>query len=294
VGSLPSAPGRAARAVRLAAMDRERTHELADVVLQDLALSFELLRNVNAAQVRATLPLGSGPVLTIRRAIALLGLEGVQQAANGLRDWPGPLSDAAAAALGDVVAEVRRAGRVAQALRPAGYDAEVVQLLTLLQNLGRLLVAYHFPDEFQQLRRLMQPVSATDAEAPDEAGMSEQAAAYAVLGADIDGIGAAVARHWGLDDAVLHMMRRLPLTTPPRSADHDDDLLRAVASCANEAVDAARLPAAERAAALRRVAQRYARLLKLKLEDLQDALQARRGDAAPVLRDAVEPAGSPG
>ena len=35
---------------------------------------------------------------------------------------------------------VKRAGRVAVALRPAGYDSEVVYLVTLMQNLGRLVV----------------------------------------------------------------------------------------------------------------------------------------------------------
>ena len=39
----------------------------------------------------------------------------------------------------------KRAGRVAQALRPAGYDAEVVYLVTLLQNLGRLVVQLPLP-----------------------------------------------------------------------------------------------------------------------------------------------------
>ena len=139
--------------------------------------------------------------------------------------------------------ECKRAGRVAQALRPAGYDAEVVHFVTLLQNLGRLLAAYHFADELQQIRRLMQPAPSLHPGEAEQAGMSEQAASYAVLGTDIEGLGAAVARHWGLDDAVLHLIRRLPLTTPPRTVDDDDDMLRAVASCANEAVDASTLPA---------------------------------------------------
>jgi eukaryotic-like serine/threonine-protein kinase len=269
VGALPSSPGSAAREARLARMDRERTNELAEVVLQDLALAFELLRWVNSAQVRGALAAGSGPVLTIRRAIAMLGLDGVRRAALGLRAWPGPLPEAAALALGQLIDSVKRAGRVAQAIRPAGYDAEVVHLVTLLQNLGRLLTAYHFPDELLQIQRLM-------GEAED-AGMSEQAASYAVLGADIEGIGAAVARHWGLDDAVLHLIRRMPLATPPRTIDNDDDMLRAVASCANEAVDALGLPDARRAQALRRVAQRYGRALHIKLDDLQDALRATRG-----------------
>jgi non-specific serine/threonine protein kinase len=277
VGALPSSPGSAARAARLALMDRERTNELAEVVLQDLALAFELLRWVNSVQVRSAQAAGSGPVLTIRRAIAMLGLDGVRRAALGLRTWPGPLPDSAAQALLGLFDEAKRAGRMAQALRPAGYDAEVVHLVTLLQNLGRLITAYHFPDELQQIHRLIQPAPALRPGEPEQAGMSEQAASFAVLGTDIEGIGAAVARHWGLDDAVLRLIRRLPLATPPRTIDNDDDLLRAVASCANEAIDADALPAARRHQALRRVAQRYARALRIGLNDLQDALSTASG-----------------
>ena len=98
----------------------------------------------------------AGPVLTVRRAIAMLGLDGVRRAALGLRPWPGPLGEGAAQTLRALFDAGKRAGRVAQALRPAGYDAEVVHLVTLLQNLGRLIVGYHFPDELQQIRRLMQ------------------------------------------------------------------------------------------------------------------------------------------
>jgi len=277
VGALPSSPGSAARAARLALMDRERTNELAEVVLHDLALAFELLRWVNSAQVRSSQAAGSGPVLTIRRAIAMLGLDGVRRAALGLRTWPGPLPEAAAQALQHLFDEAKCAGRLAQELRPAGYDAEVVHLVTLLQNLGRLITAYHFPDELQQIQRLMQPAPALRPGEPEEAGMSELAASYAVLGTDIEGIGAAVARHWGLDDTVLHLIRRMPQATPPRSIDNDDDMLRAVASCANEAIDANALPAARRLQALRRVAQRYARALHIDFNDLQDALSVAYG-----------------
>jgi non-specific serine/threonine protein kinase len=281
VGTLPAAPGSAARAARLAAMDRQRTHELAEVVLQDLALAFELLRTVNSAQVRGAQVAGSGAVLTVRRAIAMLGLDGVRRAASALRPWPGPLAEEGARGLRALFDTVKHAGRVAQALRPAGYDAEVVHLVTLLQNLGRLVACYHFPDELQQIRRLMRGASGDEPGAGGETGMSEQAAAYAVLGADIEAIGAAVARHWGVGETALHLIRRLPAATPPRAVDSDDDMLRAVASCANEAIDALALPAAQRDAALRRVARRYGRALRIDLPDLLDALQAAsRGDSA--------------
>jgi non-specific serine/threonine protein kinase len=103
--------------------------------------------------------------------------------------------------------------------------------------------------------------------------MSEQAASYAVLGTDVEAIGAAVARHWGLDDSVLHLIRRLPLSTPPRTPDNDADVLRSVASCANEAIDALALPAGQAPAAVAHVAQRYGRALGFNLQDLQGMLK---------------------
>ena len=139
-GILPASPGGASRAARLALMEREHNSELAEAAIEDIALSFELLRAVNAAQARAGALGGSGPILTVRRAISMLGLDGVRRAALSLRPWPGALKDADAQDLARLVERARRAGRAAIALRPAGYDAEVAFLITLLQNLGRLVV----------------------------------------------------------------------------------------------------------------------------------------------------------
>jgi len=273
VGVLPSSPGAAQRALRLTTMERQRTNELAEVVLQDMALAFEMLRAVNTAQVHGAQVSGDGPVLTVRRAIAMMGMEGVRRAALVLRPWPGPLAEAAAADLETLMERVKRAGRVAVALRPAGYDSEVVYLVTLLQNLGRLVVHYHFSDDAVQIRRLMMPAPPQRPGESEEPGMSEEGASFAVLGADIESIGAAVARHWGLDDSVLHMVRRLPVATPVRGVEGDDELLRATASCANEVIDALALPAPQVTLALHRVVQRYGRALDLTLKDLEAALQ---------------------
>ncbi len=278
LGPLPASRGGNLRAARLMKMERERTNELAELVLRDLALAFELLRLVNTAKVRGTQVAGNGPVLTVRRAIAMIGLEGVQRAAQGLRPWPGPLGEQGAKDLEQLIERAKRAGRVAQSLRPAGYDAEVVYLVTLLQNLGRLVVQYHFADEAAQIRRLTMPEPSSKPGEPDEPGMSEETAAFAVLGADIEAMGSAVARHWGMDDNVLHMIRRLPVNAPVRSADSDEDMLRAVASAGNEAVDALSLPAAQVNAALNRVAQRYGRMLSITLRDIQEAVQAAMYD----------------
>lgn len=284
-GALPTMPGGEARAARLAAMGLEHTSELAQVVLQDLALSFEVLRCANRTLQHAARSVGNGPVLTVRRAISMLGMDGVRRATLGLRPWPGPLSDAAAAALGALIEDTRRAARVAQALRPPGYDAEVVQLVTLLQNLGRLLSAYHFPEEWQQIRRLVQSERELGDDSPHDAGMTEQAASCAVLGVELEGLAIAVARHWALDDTVLHLMRRMPLNAPPRTIDNDDDMLRAVAGCALEAIDALESPTELQDGALRLVIQRYGRALGLRLEDLKGVLrEAGQGETASAAR----------
>ena len=92
----------------------------------------------------------------------------------------------------------------------------------MLQNLGRLVVRYHFPDEAEQIARLMRTVASTDADEPEEAGMSEASASYAVLGVDLASIAHAVGRHWGFEHEVVHMFDRVcrenaiehPLTRP--------------------------------------------------------------------------------
>jgi len=274
VGLLPASPGAAVRVGSLAGMDRKRTSELAAVVLKDIALSFELLRVVNSAQLRASALGGSGPVLTVRRAIAMIGTDGVRQAAQALRPWPGPLPEAAALMLEQQLARAERAGQLALRLRPPGYDTEVVFLVTLLQTLGRLVVQYHFPDDALQIRRLMQPAAAERPGEADDPGMSEEAASFAVLGTDIEALGLAVARHLGLDDAVLAMIRRVPLDRPVRVAESEDELLRMLASCAHEALDALDLPSAQHGPALARIANRYARALDLDGRRLHHALQS--------------------
>lgn len=289
VGVLPALPGAADRAARMALLERERTSELAEIVIQDPALSFEMLRAVNTASVRGGTVASNDPVLSMRRAVALLGLDGVRRCALALRPWPGPLDESGADMLRRLIDQVRQASRVAVLIRPAGYDPEVVTLLTMLQSLGRLMVQYHFPDEAHQIRRLMQPAPPQRPGESEEPGMTEEAASFAVLGTDQEALGAAVARHLGLDDGLLQMMRRLPLGTPPRLHETDDELLRATASCANECVDAQALGVTRVPLALNRVVQRYGRALGVTARGLQRALQGlppedpdERHGAAPV------------
>jgi HD-like signal output (HDOD) protein len=291
IGHLPALPGLAGRVQRITGIESQRTDEIASHLLPDLALSLELLRTLNTAQVQGTQIAGNGAVLTLRRVVALIGVNGVRQAANNLRAWPGPLDETNAKALLAAIERVRLAGHTAQALRPAGYDGEVVYLITAMQNLGRLMLRYHFAEEAEQIHQLMQPaLGEADASEP---GMSEEAAGFAVLGVDTETFGSAVARYWGLGDDVLHMIRRLPVDAPVRKPDGDADMLRLVASAANEIVDVvSHLPAPKVGAALGNVAQRYSRVLRITTRSVAEALQEardvlRKGTATPAGRAAV-------
>jgi len=136
------------------------------------------------------------------------------------------------------------------------------------------VVQYHFADEAAQIRRLMQPAPPLQAGEPEEPGMNEETAALAVLGTDIESLGAAVMRLWGLDESVRSMVRRLAIDSPVHAGASDDETLRVVASAANEALDMLALPPAQVAQGLQRVVQRYGRVLGFGGKELQSALQA--------------------
>jgi len=267
----------------------QHTSALSELVLKDMALSLELLRRVNNSLKQSGAPV-DGTVLNMQRAIAMVGLEGLEAAARALKPWPGPLNEQSAEALRSLMRRVQRAGQIAQALRPAGYDAEVVYLITVMQNLGRLLVQYHFPDDAQQIRQLQIPPEPTP-DHPNPSGLSEQAASYAVMGCDLDSLGSAVARYWSLGDELLHMIRRQPSDAAVRPSSHDSDLLRLTASLGNEVVDALSLPQHKQQGAIEMVARRYARALGVGLREVQQAINP---ETAPPASAATAPGDQPG
>ncbi|WP_133155135.1 HDOD domain-containing protein [Kinneretia aquatilis] len=283
IGHLPSTSPNLSRIG--AGLERQHSSTLSALVLQDMALSLELLRRVNLSLKQNGAPV-DGTVLNMQRAIAMLGLDGVQQAARALKPWPGPLSELQATMLRSLMKRVHRAGQIAQVLRPAGYDGEVVYLITVMQNLGRLLLQYHFPDDAQQIRQLMQPPEPTE-DQPHPQGMTEQAAAYAVLGCDLEALGAAVAKHWSLGEELVHMIRRQPPEAAVRHPSNDADLLRLTCSLANELVDALTQVEARRQPAVEAATRRYARALGLGLQDIKQALNPET--PPPPTFDAQQP-----
>ena len=288
VGHLPARPGLAQRVVQVGRMDTQRIDDLTDVILEDPALSFEMLRAVNTAELSGH---AGQVVTTVRRAVELLGTSGVRRAASSLRAWPGPLDAAAANALERGMRQAFVAGHLAQLLAPAGLDGEAALLVAQLQHLGRLLLLYHFADEASQIDLLMTPTPDPDDERRLVPGLTETAAAMAVIGVSLDALAHAVAHHWGLDDRIREMMQPLSCNTAVHTPENIGGWLRLVASCAHECVGASSLPAASQGRALALVAGRYNRALGTTLESLREAIIDARQRLGKHLRAGPRSAG---
>ena len=272
-GLLPAAVESRDRMASLRQMENETTAEMAELLLGDLAIGLELLRVANTAAQRDSRKAGSGDVLTLRRAVAMIGLDGVRRSALALRPWPGQLRGQAIDGLDALMERCRCAGRVARFLRPQGYDTEVLYLVAVLQNLARLALQHHMPEQAAQIRALMnlEPLGSGTID-PEVTGIGEDMATYAVIGVDPGSISVAIGRFLGLGDDTLAALKRLPPKSMVQPGRSDEDVLRITASCANECIDALELPPDRAALALSSIVSRYGRGMRLNVRDLKDAL----------------------
>jgi eukaryotic-like serine/threonine-protein kinase len=256
-GVLPSLPGVSGRVARIVSGDQS-VDAMVHILTEDPGLTFELLRLANAAGGHAG---EEGVVLSPRRAIQLLGLNGVRRAAGALKQWPGPLSEERSHLLRRAVQRARRMAFTAAALSPRGLHEEEPLVVALLQNLGPLLLCYHFPEETLQIKTLT------------EGGMSNTAATCAVLGTDEESLALAVARQWGWRDDALDLVRAVDIEHLGHGHLKHQDWLRAMAAAAKDALRALDTPATESRGGIGAVVLRYARVLGASSQELQEAVE---------------------
>ena len=273
-GCLPITRAEAVKAVAAGGLEQRHTAAMAGLVQQDVALTLELLRRVNMARRS-----GADSVLSLQRAINMLGQTEVRSLASSLRPWPGVLAPERVLNLRLALARTLKAADVAVPLAPAGYDPEVLRLTVLLQNLGRLLLYYHLPDEADQVQRLMQPPPPTE-EQPNPAGLHERQAAFSVLGCDLDSLSSGAIRHLGLGEEAMQLAQRPELDAPIHPPHGDLDALRLTSSLAIELIDAVALAEPRRRQMLDATTRRYARAMGLTAREIQLALFPESAQAA--------------
>jgi eukaryotic-like serine/threonine-protein kinase len=168
--------------------------KLANVILRDYALTNKILKIVNSAfYARA-----GGEVTSISRAIVVLGFDRVRATANSLAYFSKLQGTSANALLRDSMIMSFLAGLIARHLaqRARLRNAEEAFICGLFQNLGENLAIYYFPEDYSEIKELI------DAELEDKTAASQR-----VLGVSFAEIGAEVAKIWHLPEAIIAAIR---------------------------------------------------------------------------------------
>jgi HD-like signal output (HDOD) protein len=268
-GHLPARPMLVNRVTQIIGMEQQRLDTVVDVLLEDIGLSLSLLRAANSAEASGASV--DEAVITVNRAMQLMGTNGLRRVAGSMKPWPGILKPAYVRTFETAMNRALLAGHLAENLAPAGMDAEEALLAAQFQHLGLLLAAYHFPDELQQIARLK---AAGDVGSGQP--ISEETVTLAVLGVDLPGLAAAFLRLWGLTDSLRPRVRPIPLDRRVLSPTTPAGWIKLVASCANEIVAVTELPRPAQPAALTAVLDRYHAALALNTEQVRGAMRRAR------------------
>jgi eukaryotic-like serine/threonine-protein kinase len=127
----PALSDSVSRIQRLAQSDNESLGSLTNEILKDVALTHKLLRLVNTAGFN-----GVGPVTSVSRAVAVVGMSAVGNMAISLILLDRMQNQAHASQLKEEFLRSLMAGTLAQELAQPQRDSEKAYLAALFQNLG--------------------------------------------------------------------------------------------------------------------------------------------------------------
>ncbi|MDM4765944.1 serine/threonine protein kinase [Pelomonas sp. SE-A7] len=257
------------RIQRLTASENESLANLSNEILKDVALTHKLLRMVNTAHFSHA---GGGSISTVSRAAALIGFAGIRNLALSLIVLERMENKAHAQQLREEFLRSLMAASLARELAPNSRESEEAFLCAMFQTLGRSLTEFYFPEEAQQVRRLVRAERQNNAPP-----VSETTASIQVLGLSYEQLGLGVARQWGLPEVLQRSMRRPEGEPPTKLLDSPVERHRWLARAANDVADLIlQSDPAEAHAKVRAMAQRYARALGVTADAFDQAADQAR------------------
>lgn len=229
---------------RIASSESESISKLSLSILRDFSLTNKILRLVNSVHYRQV---GGGSISTISRAVIVLGFEAVRNIAITVLLLEHLQDKTNANHLKGEFLRANLAGILARDIvtELKARDVEQVFICAVFNNLGRLLSQFYFPEESEEIRKLMA-----------QKGVSELIAAQRVLGITFDELGMGIARSWGFPPLIVDSMARLP-EGEVRKPHTPAERLRTICAFANElcATFGAASPAEQESAAGRVIAR---------------------------------------
>ena len=246
---------------KIANSETESITKLSNSILKDFALTNKMLRLVNSAYFR---PAGGGNISTVSRAVVVLGFEAVRNIAITVMLFEHLQNKANANQLKEEFLRANLAGILAKDLTATAQmrDLEQTFICSLFHSLGRLLSQYYFPEESDEIRRVIAQKSCTE----DQASLQ-------VLGISFEDMGIAIAKQWGFPPLIVGTMRKLPAGAV-RKATTQEDRLRVISSFSNELCNVISLATPEaRDKEMKKVMVRFAEAMPLDEKQVMQTVQ---------------------
>jgi len=255
---------------RLTASEKESINKLSNAILKDFGLTNKILRLVNSAYYRQV---GGGNISTVSRAAIVLGFDAIRNIAITVMLFEHLQNKGNAGQLKEAFLRSNFSGLLAREMssRTMPRDCEEAFICSLFYGLGRLLAQYYFPEEMDEIIKVMQQKKCGD-----------EAAAAKVLGISFEDLGVGIARNWGFPGAIVASMRKLPAGLVKKPAVHDE-ALHVMSGFSNELCEAIAGSAPEdRRRALAKISERFANSLQFSDEQLKDTLDKSLVDLTQV------------
>ncbi len=172
--------------------DASSLQRLTNVVLREYSLTLSVVRTANSAHYRRA----DRQIQSATRAMMLLGARTVRQLASSLLLFEN-YSRRSAGLKELMLLSLLTANHARETATKLGLgDPEEAHLCGMFRNLGEVLVACHFPDDYARIHASLR-----------DSKQSDGAAAFAVLGFRYEELGEEMCSYWGMPDAVTQGIR---------------------------------------------------------------------------------------
>jgi serine/threonine protein kinase len=256
---------------KLTKSEGENVNSLSNTILKDFALTNKILRLVNSAYYRQA---GGGSISTVSRAVIVLGFDTIRNIAITVLLFEHLQDKANAKDLKEAFLRANLAGLLAKEcchiplLRRQGEEAFIC---ALFHGLGQLLAQYYFPEEVDEISKLIEFKK-----------LSPNAASAQVLGLSFEELGMGIAKNWGFPAPIIDSMRRLP-EGEQRKPNTPEEALHAVSGFANELCEMmTNTPAEQRATLMHKITQRFGNSLQITDRKLQTDMEKSLEELAEV------------
>ncbi len=196
--SLPSLGGSISRIIHLSSSEDESIRQLSHFILSDVSLTQKILRLSNSIIFRSS---STQAITSITKAIFLLGFETVKTCALAILLVDGMMSGKRADYVRNELVHALAASMIGRELAKHSRfnDSEEIALAALFKNAGRLLLAAHDHDKYEEMMILVEQGTHT-----------QEQASMQVLDFSLDDFTETILEKWNIPASIIQVIQNKP------------------------------------------------------------------------------------